>query len=267
MPLRRTFRLTAIVPRLYLRYDRTTAEGAHQQRQLETSWRSLASGVEEAASQVDWNQGVEGGFVKSDDLWCTYCGWSFDGSVGESEDNYVRVPVPCAHGGFVHALCMMDRAEHLARGHADPRPCVSCRSAWPGGSRPPHPVELARGMPMNAHGGRWAAVRGALQFAARVQGGNPGAEPPSYVTTGTFGTFELMLRAHRGSPTSSFLLCSLFCDALGMRFPSIEGMGSGGRPLPYAVRCICHPTAGRPAPTSKSKTLLRTSCPRVSGWS
>jgi len=216
VPLRRTFRLTAIVPRLHLRYDRTTAEGAHQQRQLETLWRSLESGVEEAASQVEGNQGVEGGLEESDDLWCTYCGWPLDGSVGESEDNYVRVPVPCAHGGFVHARCMLDRAEHLSRGHTDPRPRVACRSAWPGGSRPPHPAELARGLPMNEYGGRWVAVRGALQFAARVQRGNPEPEPASYVTTGAFGTFELMLRAHGGSPTSSFLLCSLFCDALDM---------------------------------------------------
>ena len=75
MPLRRTFWLAAIVPRLHLRYDRTTAEGAHQQRKLETLWRSLVSGVEEAASQVEGNQGVEGGLEESDDLWYTYCGW------------------------------------------------------------------------------------------------------------------------------------------------------------------------------------------------
>ena len=41
VPLRRTCRLTAIVSRLHLRYDHTTAERAHQQRQLETLWRSL----------------------------------------------------------------------------------------------------------------------------------------------------------------------------------------------------------------------------------
>ena len=100
------------------------------------------------------NQSVEGGLEESDDLWCTCCGWPLDGSVGESEDNYVRVPVPCAHGGFVHARCILDRAEHLARGHANPRPCVACRSAWPRGSRLPHPAEMARGLPTDEHGGR-----------------------------------------------------------------------------------------------------------------
>ena len=31
----KTFRLTAIMPRIHMRYDRTTPDGAHQQRQLE----------------------------------------------------------------------------------------------------------------------------------------------------------------------------------------------------------------------------------------
>ena len=55
---------------------------------------------------------------------------------------------------FVHTRCMLDRAENLAREHADPRPCVVCRSAWPEGSRPPHPAELARGISMDGHEGR-----------------------------------------------------------------------------------------------------------------
>ena len=57
-------------------------------------------------------------------------------------------------------------------------------------------------------------MRGALQFAARVQRGIPGPAPVSYVTTGIYGTFELILCAHGGSPTSPFLLCSLSCDSL-----------------------------------------------------
>ena len=111
---------------------------------------------------------------------------------------------------------MLDRAEKFARGHADPRPCVACGSAWPGGSRPPHPVELDRGISMDGHEGRWGAVRGALQFAARVQRHTSGLESASYMTTGIYGTFELMLHAHGRSSTSSFLLCSLFCDALDL---------------------------------------------------
>ena len=34
---------------------------------------------------------------------------------------------------------------------------------------PPHPAELARGISMDGHEERWGAVRGALQFATRVQ--------------------------------------------------------------------------------------------------
>ena len=126
---RRTFRLTAIVPRIHMRYDRTTPDGAHQQRQLEILWRSLTSGVEEAASQGEGGQDVERGLEESEEFWCTYCGWPLDNSSGESGEDDARVPVPCAHGGFVHTRCMLDRAENLARGYADPRPCVACRSA------------------------------------------------------------------------------------------------------------------------------------------
>ena len=60
-------------------------------------------------------------------------------------------------------------------------------------------------------------VRSALQFATRVQRHISGLESASYVTTGIFGTFELMLHAHGRSFTSSLFLCSLFCDALNLR--------------------------------------------------
>ena len=69
---------------------------------------------------------------------------------------------------------------------------------------------------MNGHEGRWGAVRVALQFAARVQRHISELESVSYVITGIYGSFELMSRAHGGSPTSSFLLCSLFCDLLDL---------------------------------------------------
>ena len=97
---------------------------------------------------------------------CTYCSRALVDSDGQSGDSHVRVPIPCTHGGFVHARCMLDRAERIARGYADPRPCIVCQSVWPGGTRPPHPAELARGLPMTELGERWTAVGRALQFAA-----------------------------------------------------------------------------------------------------
>ena len=93
---------------------------------------------------------------------CTYCGRALVDSDGQSGDSHVRVPIPCTHGGFVHARCMLDLADRIARGYADPRLCGVCQSAWPGGTRPPHPAELARGLPMTELGGRWAAVGRAL---------------------------------------------------------------------------------------------------------
>ena len=120
----------------------------------------------------------------------TYCGRALDDSGDESEDNHVQVPIPCAHGGFVHARCMLHRAEHLARGHANPRPCVACRSAWPGGNRPPHPTALARRLPMSGQGERWVAMRSALQFALLFQRGVPGPGPSSNATTGVYSTLS-----------------------------------------------------------------------------
>ena len=110
VPRRRTFRLTAIVPRIHMRYDLTTPEGAHQQRQLGTLWRSLTSGVEEAASQGG-GQDVERGLEESEEFWCTYRGWLLHNSSGESGEDHARVPVPCPHGGCVHSRCMLHRAE------------------------------------------------------------------------------------------------------------------------------------------------------------
>ena len=46
-PRRRAFLLTAIVPRIHMRYDRAIGRGARQQRQLEILWRSVNSDVEE----------------------------------------------------------------------------------------------------------------------------------------------------------------------------------------------------------------------------
>ena len=67
---------------------------------------------------------------------------------------------------------------------------------------------------MSGHEGRGAAVRGAQQVAARVHRDISGPEPASYVTIGFYGAVKLMLCAHGGHPTSSFLLFSLLCDAL-----------------------------------------------------
>ena len=44
----------------------------------------------------------------------------------------------------------------------------------------------------------------------------PGPGPALRLTTGVFNSFELILRADGRSPTSSFLLCSLFSYALGL---------------------------------------------------
>ena len=121
--------------------------------------------------------------------------------------------IPCPHGEQEHARCMLDRAERLASGHADPKPCVACRLAWPARSRPLHPAELAEDLPKPRPGGRWPAVAGALHFAELLEEDGSRLDPASYVTTGSHDTFEEMVRTHGSSPTFLFRFCSLFDDA------------------------------------------------------
>ena len=66
-------------------------------------------------------------------------------------------------------------------------------------------------------GGKGPALRNTMQFADLLQRDVPGPGPASYLATGVYNSFELMLRAHRRNPTSSFFLHSLLSDALGLR--------------------------------------------------
>ena len=104
------------------------------------------------------------------------------------------------------------------RERAYPRSYVACISEWAGGRRHPHRAELAcsSGLPTNESGQRWAALRSTVQFADLLQRDVSGPGPASSLTTGIYSSFELMVRAHGSSTTSSVLLCSLISDALGM---------------------------------------------------
>ena len=111
---------------------------------------------------------------------------------------------------------MLQRAEHLAREHVDPKSRVACRSEWVAGNRPPHLAALARGLQMTEPGGRWAALSNTIRFADLLQRGAPGLGSDSYLTPGVYSSFELMVRAHGRSSTSSYLLCILFGDVLDL---------------------------------------------------
>ena len=86
-----------------------------------------------------------------------------------------------------------------------------------GGKKPASPSgEAGPGVAHVPVGESWPAAGSILQFAELLQEGVPRLDPASYVTTGSHDTFELMVRAHGRSPTSLFLLCFLFSDALGL---------------------------------------------------
>lgn len=69
---------------------------------------------------------------------------------------------------------------------------------------------------MNEPGGRWAVLRVTMKCADLLQQDIPGPGPNSYLTTGVFRSFELMIHAHGRIPSSAFLVCSLFSNALGL---------------------------------------------------
>ena len=69
---------------------------------------------------------------------------------------------------------------------------------------------------MTESGGRREALWSTMQFADLLQRVVPGPGPASYLTTGVYDSFELMIRSQGRTPTLSFLLCSLFSDAMGL---------------------------------------------------
>ena len=85
----------------------------------------------------------------------------------------MRVPVLCPRGGLVYVRCMLERADRTAQGCVDPTPYVVRRSERAGGIRPPHPAELAGGLPMTETGGRWATLKNTIQFADPLQRKSP----------------------------------------------------------------------------------------------
>ena len=169
---------------------------------------------------------------------CAYCGRALEEPTWDSAVYSLWALNPCPHGEQVHARCMLDRAERLASGHADPQQCVACRSEWPARNPPLHPAELAEDLPRPRPGGRWSPVAGALQLTELLEEDGPRLDPATDVTTGSHDTVEEMVRTHRSRPACSFLLCALFSDALGLpqgaylRLPPTEGMTSGSRSLP-----------------------------------
>ena len=95
-------------------------------------------------------------------------------------------------------------------------------------------------MPRSQSGGRWPGVGSTLQFAELLHEVVPRLDPARYVTNGSHDTFELIVRAKGGSPTSSFLLCSLFSDPLGLRSQTcLDFPRSKAAVSPYRAATVC----------------------------
>ena len=167
-------------------------------------------------------------------------------------------------GLYTPAACWNDRIASR-EGIMDPRSCVACSSECAGGRRPPHREELASicGLPTNEPGQGWAALRSTVQFADLLQRNVPGPGPTSYLS---HNRRLQLFRAHGTCPreepnSSSFLLCSPFCDALGLPqeayldFPRSREWEVAVGPLPHAVRRARDPITACPAPITKPTRL------------
>ena len=125
----------------------------------------------------------------------------------------IPVQVPCEHGRRVHDHFMLECAEFIALGNADPRLCLTCQSEWPLGRRPLHPAEFAREIPgfEDEEDGRWSRTYDAQRFATRVVRASLQLDQTEDQSTCVYNTFKDMLRAQGQWETASFLLCTLFC--------------------------------------------------------
>ena len=166
-------------------------------------------------------------------LLCSYC--SSTTAVGLVADNAVPVTIPCGHGNRrVHASCLLRRAAALASGHRDPFPCRDCAVCQP---YPwlPTPAAVAgeralqeRSIATEQRGRSMTAVKNAIVFARMLR--TRAVLPPRAYTPGkSFTSLDDLVRQQGGCETSSYILCPLFGDVLGLpqnafaEFPRTSG--------------------------------------------
>lgn len=123
--------------------------------------------------------------------------------------------------------------------------------------------------------GRWAAMRGALQIVDLLQRSVPGPEPASSVLQPALAArSSLWSVPSGGSPTSSFPLCSMISNALGLprgaspRLPPARGNDKRlvGRYCALLAACLgCDSRTFCFDFLPKQRLYIETSRPRVPG--
>ena len=201
-----------------MRIDGAASGGGSQQLRIARLWEDVTPGTGDEGDERDGGWRLRGRpVIKVRDKPCAYCGRALDDPIDGLEGMNAPVRVPCDHGGRVHGLCMLERADLIACGSADPRPRIACQSEWPLGKRPPNPAELAGAMAANEEeaDGRWPRTFEALRFSTIVSQEPSQLDQTEYRSTGVYNTLEDMLRAQGHCATAWFLLCTLVCDTLG----------------------------------------------------
>ena len=130
--------------------------------------------------------------IETRDERCAYCGQVLDDPIVGLGGMNAPVRVPCDHGGRIHGRCMLERADRIACGSADPRPCLACQSERPLGRRPAHPGELARAMAASEEeaDGRWLRTFEAIRFSTIVGQEPSQLDQTGYQSIGVHNTFD-----------------------------------------------------------------------------
>ena len=212
------------LPRLHMRIDGAASGDGGQQLRTTWLWEDVTPGTGDERDERDGGCRLRGRpVIEARNEPCAYCARTLDDPIDGVGGVNAPVQVPCNREGRVHGRFMLERVDRIACGSADPRPCIVCQSERPLGRRHPYPAELpgaklAGAMAANETeaDGRWPRTFEALRFSTIVGQEPSQLDQAKYPSTGVYKTFEDMLRAQGYCVTASFLLCTLYCDTLGL---------------------------------------------------
>ena len=153
-------------------------------------------------------------------LLCPYCSSTM--AVGLAANNAVSVTIPCGHGNRrVYASCLLRRAAALASGERDPFPCRDC-AVWQPYPWLPTPAAVAgeralqgRSIATEQRGRSMTTVKNAIIFA-RMLCTRAVLSPRAYTPGKLFTSLADLVWQQGGCETSSYILCPLFGNVLGL---------------------------------------------------
>ena len=120
-PRRGAVHLVDFLPRLHMRIDGAASGGGSQHPRIARPWEDVTPGTEDEGYEQDGRWRLRGRpVIAARDEPCPYCEQALDDPIDGLGGMNAPVQVPCDHGGRVHGRCMLERAERIECGSADP---------------------------------------------------------------------------------------------------------------------------------------------------